>query len=82
MRMLCRKTVNAPHRYADGVLMTSWVQRHGDYAAVKAREMVEQMRKKDDEDGANVWLRIIVAIGKLGDPRTGARHRRSKSPPR
>jgi hypothetical protein len=36
--------------------------------------MVEAMRTKGDEDGADMWLRIIVAIGTLGDPRTGARH--------
>lgn len=29
--------------------------------------------KKGDEDGADVWLRIIVAIGMLGEPPTAAR---------
>jgi len=28
----------------------------------KAREMVERMRHKGDNEGANTWLRIIVAI--------------------
>jgi hypothetical protein len=32
--------------------------------------MVETMRKKGDKDGADVWLRIIVAIGTLGKPAT------------
>jgi len=43
-----------------------WVQRHCDDATPKAREMVEAMRKKGDADGADVWLRIVVAIGDLG----------------
>lgn len=29
--------------------------------AANAREMVEEMRRKGDEAGADVWLRIIVA---------------------
>jgi hypothetical protein len=33
--------------------------------------MVVAMRKKGDEDDADVWLRIIVAIG---EPPIGARH--------
>ncbi len=40
----------------------------------KAREMVEAMRKKGDTEGADVWLRIIVAIGEIGTPPTDARH--------
>jgi hypothetical protein len=50
-----------------------WIQRHGENATTKAREMVEAMRKKGDKDGADTWLRIIVAIGTLGEP-TAARH--------
>ena len=51
-----------------------WIQQHGDGATAKAREMVDQMRSKGDVDGADVWLRIIVAIGTLGTPPTDARH--------
>jgi hypothetical protein len=51
-----------------------WVQRHGDGALARARDMVEVMRKKGDTDGADVWLRIIVAIGTLGERPTAARH--------
>jgi len=51
-----------------------FIQLHGDEATVKAREMVEQMRRKGDSDGADKWLRIIVAIGELGEPPTEARH--------
>jgi hypothetical protein len=36
--------------------------------------MVEAMRKKGDEAGADTWLRIIVAIGTLGEAPTDARH--------
>jgi hypothetical protein len=51
-----------------------WIQQHGDNALAKAREMVEAMRKKGDEDGADTWLRIIAAITTLGEPPTEARH--------
>ena len=51
-----------------------WTQTHGDDATPKAREMVEAMRKKGDADGADVWLRISVAIGTLSEgPRPVAR---------
>jgi len=40
-------------------------------ATAKAREMVERMRRKGDHEGADTWLRIIVAIGELGEPPTG-----------
>ena len=52
----------------------AWMQLHGDDAVAKAREMVEAMRKKGDEAGADTWLRIIVAITMLGTPPTDARH--------
>lgn len=50
-----------------------WMQQHGDAALVKARDMVEEMRRKGDGEGADTWLRIIVAIGVLGAPSNGAR---------
>jgi hypothetical protein len=50
------------------------ISMHGENAMAKAREMVETMRKKGDNDGADTWLRIIVAIGTLGEPPTEARH--------
>ena len=49
-------------------------QLHGDEATAKAREMVERMRRRGDPDGADTWLRIIVAIGELGESPTDARH--------
>jgi hypothetical protein len=52
----------------------TWIQRHGDGAVAKAREMVEEMRRKGDHDAADLWLRVIVAIGSLGEPPTRARH--------
>jgi hypothetical protein len=36
--------------------------------------MVEKMRRRGNTVGADVWLRIIVAIGTLGTPPTDARH--------
>jgi hypothetical protein len=51
-----------------------WIAQHGDEATAKAREMVEQMRAKGDAEGADTWLRIVVAIGTLGAPPTDARH--------
>ena len=51
-----------------------WIQQHGEQATAKAREMVEEMRRRGNVEGADVWLRIIVAIGELGTPPTKARH--------
>lgn len=51
-----------------------WIQRYGDAATAKAREMVERLRAKGDAEGTDTWLRIIVAIGTLGTPPTDARH--------
>jgi hypothetical protein len=51
-----------------------FVQLHGDEATTKAREMVQEMRRRGDYDGADKWLRIIVAIGELREPPTEARH--------
>jgi hypothetical protein len=51
-----------------------WIAQHGDQATAKAREMVEQMRAKGDVDGADTWLRVIVAIGTLGTPPTESHH--------
>src|SRR6185437_4141746 len=54
-----------------------WISLHGENATARAREMIEQMRKKGDKGDkgdADVWLRIIVAISTLGEPPTEARH--------
>jgi hypothetical protein len=42
-------------------------QRDGDEATAKARKIVKEMRRKGDNEGADTWLRIIVAIGELGE---------------
>jgi hypothetical protein len=57
------------HRAAH-LLIAEW----GDQATAKAREMVETMRERGDTEGADTWLRIIVAIGTLGTPPTDSRH--------
>ena len=49
-----------------------WISLHGENAMVRARETVETMRAKGDTEGADTWLRIIVAIGTLGEPPTEA----------
>jgi hypothetical protein len=51
-----------------------WIAEHGDAAVRKAREMVEQMRRRGDTKGADTWLRIIIAIGTLGTPPTDSQH--------
>ena len=51
-----------------------FIQLDGEQAIAKAREMVEKMRRKGDEESADKWLRVIVAIGELGEPPTEARH--------
>lgn len=39
-----------------------FIQLHRVEATARAREMVEQMRSIGDHEGADTWLRIIVAI--------------------
>ena len=51
-----------------------FIQLDGEQATAKAREMVEELRRKGDHGGADRWLRIIVAIGELGEPPTETRH--------
>ncbi|MGO8918244.1 MAG: hypothetical protein ACLQJR_20275 [Stellaceae bacterium] len=52
----------------------SLIEQHGENATAKARERVEQMRRRGDATGADHWLRIIVAIGELGTPPMDTRH--------
>lgn len=51
-----------------------WIAQHGEAATAKARQKVEEMRRKGDAEGADTWLRIIVAITALGTPPTDSRH--------
>ncbi len=51
-----------------------YIQLHGDDAIAKAREMVERMQANEDKEGADTWLRIIVAITELGTAPTETRH--------
>ncbi len=43
-----------------------WLEQHGDAAVPKAREMAAALRDKGDVDGADLWLRVIVAIEDAG----------------
>lgn len=45
------------------------IQQHGDQATAKAREKVEEMRRSGDAEGADTWLRIVVASGRLSPRR-------------
>jgi hypothetical protein len=38
---------------------------YGDQAVAKAREMVRTLKERGDNDGADTWLRIIVALETL-----------------
>jgi hypothetical protein len=38
------------------------LDRYGDQAVAKAREMVRTLKERDDNDGADTWLRMIVTI--------------------
>jgi hypothetical protein len=38
------------------------LDRYGDQAVAKAREMVRTLKERGDNDGADTWLRIIVTI--------------------
>jgi hypothetical protein len=42
-----------------------WLDQHGEAAIAEARSMVAAMRQQNDDDGADTWLRIIVAIEEL-----------------
>jgi hypothetical protein len=39
-----------------------WLEQHGEAAVPKAREMAAALRDQGDVDGADLWLRVIVAI--------------------
>jgi hypothetical protein len=38
------------------------LERHGDEAVAKARDMVRNLKECGDNEAADIWLRIIVAI--------------------
>ncbi len=45
---------------------------HGEQAVAKAREMVRGFSEREDKDGADTWLRIIVAIETMRSERGDA----------
>ena len=51
---------------------TLFLELHGEEAIAKARDMVRAMRERSDNDGADRWLRIIVAIGAMRQRASGA----------
>ena len=38
------------------------LERDGEQAVAKAREMVRTLKERGDNDGADTWLRIIVTM--------------------
>jgi hypothetical protein len=42
-----------------------WLEQHGEEAVPKAREMVALLREKNDANGADAWLQLIVAIEEI-----------------
>jgi hypothetical protein len=38
------------------------LERYGDQAVAKAREMVRTLKERGNDDDADTWLRIIVAL--------------------
>jgi hypothetical protein len=38
------------------------IRQHGDKAMARGREKIEEMRRRDDAEAADTWLRIIVAV--------------------
>jgi hypothetical protein len=45
-----------------------WADRHGDDAILEARKMVTHFQQLGDRDGADVWLRTILALETLRTP--------------
>jgi hypothetical protein len=50
-----------------------WLGQHGGNAVAEARRRVADCQEAGDRDGADVWLRIVVAIESLSAP-TGNVH--------
>jgi hypothetical protein len=58
-----------PHRRQSGNLTNPTLTHY-----LQNTQKVDEMRSRGDTEAADVWLRIIVAIGTLGTPPTDARH--------
>jgi hypothetical protein len=56
------------------VIVSPDPRRSSPHSGRKATYPTVQILRASSKDGADVWLRIIMAIGNLGDPPTGARH--------
>ena len=48
-----------------------WLGQHGGNAVTEARRRVSQLQEAGDRDGADAWLRIIVAVEALSAPAGG-----------
>jgi len=48
-----------------------WLELHGDEAVPVAGRMAAEMRARGDLVGADIWLRIIVALGEMQNGSVG-----------
>jgi len=73
---------SSPAKFGDGLIMMVseldvlraahlHLERHGGQAVAKAREMVRTLKERGDNDGADTWLRIIVAIETMRQEASG-----------
>lgn len=46
----------------------SYIELHGEQAVPKARERVADLQARGDTIGADIWLRIIVAVEEMREP--------------
>jgi hypothetical protein len=46
-----------------------WLERHGDEAVPLARDMAAELKESGDDNGADMWLRVISAIEEMRKPR-------------
>jgi hypothetical protein len=80
--MVDRTCNAAPVKVRDGLIMTVsdldilraahlHLERYGDQAVAKAREMVRTLKEHGNDDDADTWLRIIVAVETMRQESSG-----------
>jgi hypothetical protein len=61
-----------PDHYVQQTART-FIEQHGREAVARARERVVALQAKGDMMGADIWLRVIVAVGEMQKPGTHSR---------
>jgi hypothetical protein len=46
----------------------NFIEQHGEEAVAQARERVNALQSRGDMMGADIWLRVIVAVGEMQKP--------------